>query len=96
MGGVLKDPALWPQSLLLAHGGKLSDRQSTAFRADFDCALQALQTYGLEPAGDGECDDMCYEGVIKHPRNVLTDPESVKASSGILSLLVSPEDLLNV
>ena len=79
MGGVLKDPALWPQSLLLAHGGKLSDRQSTAFRADFDCALQALQTYGLEPAGDGECDDMCYE-----------------ASSGILSLLVSPEDLLNV
>ena len=49
VGGVLKDPECHPQCLLLARGGKCSDRQSNDFRADFDWALQAclvLQTYG--------------------------------------------------
>ena len=57
-----------------------------SFRADFDCALQAcpvLQTYGVEPAGDGESDEEC-------PKNVLIDPKRDELPQGILLLLASP------
>ena len=30
-------------------------------------ACPVLQTYGVEPAGDGESDDALYEGVITSP-----------------------------
>ena len=61
-----------------------SDWQSSDFRADTLQACPVLQTYGVEPADDGECDDTLYEGLIKCLR-----PESRDRRSSVSRISVT-------